>query len=384
MKKKKKTAPRAVVHTPAADNEPVQNAQPVVPEHILGLNLLSRYRGAVMGLAALWILMFHEWQALFAGGTAAAEVEYFIKRIGFCGVDIFLFLSGIGLTFAIGKTNLPTFYYRRLKRIILPFLTMGILRCVLEKWPMDTFWKNITGYNFYAKSMYSFLWFVPAIVTLYLVFPLFYKFFTQSRKPVLFLLLSLEVWFICSLAVRETMRGDLYGFTNRIPIFLIGVCIGWMTKNRKVAFTWTTWCMLIVTFILGLYLAYLTNYKGLYLLVPTSNCCMPNALIAVSFPFLLAKLLDILCKKVSPLGKGLTKVLGFFGTFSLEFYCVQEWFSGKLIPILKENQMTPLLINLIILLSVTAISFCAHFIFTQFWKLVDMLVDKAGPTKVTR
>lgn len=382
--KKKKNGSKAAVHSPAVENISAQAPEPTVPEHMLGLNLLSKYRGAVMGLAALWILMFHEWQALFIGGTAPAEVEYFIKRIGFCGVDIFLFLSGIGLTFAIGKTNLPTFYYRRLKRIILPFLTMGIVRCILEKWTMDTFWKNLTGFNFYAKSMYSFLWFVPAIVTLYLVFPFFYKFFTASRKPVFFLLLSLEIWLIFSLAVRETMRGDLYGFTNRIPIFLIGVCIGWMTKNRKVAFTMTTWCTLLVTFILGLYLAYLTNYKGLYLLVPTSNCCMPNALIAVSFPFLLAKLLDWLCSKAAPIGKGLTKILCFFGTFSLEFYCVQEWFSGKMIPVLRERQMAPILINLVILLCVTAISFSAHFIFTQFWKLVDMLISKIRPAKVTR
>lgn len=377
--KKKKPGIPSGQKTVSADTSP---SPAPAADNNQGLQLLSRYRGAVMGFAALWILAFHEWCALFTPGTTAADVEYFIKRIGFCGVDIFLFLSGIGLTYAIRKSSLPQFYYRRIKRIILPFLAMGILRCILEKWSAAQFWGNISGVNFYTKSMYSFLWFVPAIVTLYLVFPLFYKLFVKSGKPVLFLLLSLEIWLILSLAVRETMRGDLYGFTNRIPIFLIGICIGWMTQNRKVSFNLTTWVMLMITFILGLYLAYLTNYKGLYLLVPTSNCCMPNAMIAVSLPFLMAKVLDLISRYAA--GRGLTKVLVFFGTFSLEFYCVQEWLSGKMIPVLKEKQMSALLINLIVLVSVTAVSFAAHYLFTVFWKLVDKAAEKVIPAKVHR
>ena len=54
-----------------------------------------------MGFAALWILVFHEWQMLSTPGTTAYEVEWYIKYIGFCGVDIFFVLSGIGMSYAL-------------------------------------------------------------------------------------------------------------------------------------------------------------------------------------------------------------------------------------------------------------------------------------------
>lgn len=355
-------------------------------ERAHGLDLISKYRGAVMGFAALWILFFHEWIPITGESFAVASVplEAFFKRIGFCGVDIFLFLSGIGLTYSIGKSGVFSFYYRRIKRIILPFLTMAILRCILEKWPFVEFLKNISGINFYTKSIYSFLWFVPAILTLYLAFPWYYKLFSKSKKPQLFLLCSLEIWLILSLFVRETMRNDLYGFTNRIPIFLIGIFIGWLAQNKKIVFTKISWILIALTFVLGLYLSYLSNYKDMYILVPISNCCIPNMLMASSLPLLLAKFLDFLSHApyVKIIGKGFTKVLAFFGMFSLEFYCVQEWLGGRII-----NQMNGkyhnMVINLAVLAAVTVIAFLAHLLFQQFWKLVDFLIAKLKRQKRT-
>lgn len=288
---------------------------------------------------------------LFVNNQVGVNIEGYLKRIGFCGVDIFLLLSGIGLTFAIRKGNVLTFYYRRIKRILLPFLVMAIIRCALEKWPIIE-------------------------LTLYLFFPWYYKLFTKTKKPVLFFLCSLEVWLVFSLFVRETMRGDLYGFTNRIPVFLAGVLLGWLTQQKKTTFTKGTWCLIAITFVTGLYLAYITNYKDYYLLVPTSNCCVPNFMISVSLPFLMAKFLDILshAKYTKPVGIGLTKVLSFFGTFSLEFYCVQEWLGWKIMGKMFEQQRPGWLINLAVLLAITAVSFAAHFLFQQFWKLVDWLI----------
>lgn len=153
-------------------------------KHKSGLDVLTKYRGAVMGIAALWILFFHEWQLLSTEPGKLADFENYIKRIGFCGVDIFLFLSGIGLVFAIGKKSILSFYYRRLKRVYLPFLIVGIIRAVTEKWTSEGFRDNVLCISFYKTNMYSFLWFVPAILTLYLLFPLYYKIFFKIVKQV--------------------------------------------------------------------------------------------------------------------------------------------------------------------------------------------------------
>ncbi len=338
-----------------------------------GLQLLSKYRGAVMGFAALWIFVFHEWQLTLGGVGTLGWIEVFLKRIGFAGVDIFLLLSGMGLTYAIGKGSLISFYYRRLRRLYLPFLAVGLCYLLLGKWNSTTFWGNITGFNFYDKNMYSFLWFVPAILTLYIAFPLYYKFFTAHRQPLYCLLGALALWLLLSIQLRNTLRYDLYGFTNRIPVFLVGIYLGWRSRQKRPAFTPATWGMLLIVLILGIYLAYETNYKGYYLLVPISNCCLPNLLIAVSFPLLMAKLLDILHKKpVRWIGIGLCKVLGFFGMFSLELYCIQEALGYELIPWLYGKGCTPLVVNLGMLIATTAFAYIQYLLFDGFWKLVEL------------
>ncbi|MFR6495415.1 MAG: hypothetical protein ACLUOF_02545 [Ruminococcus sp.] len=80
----------------------------------------------------------------------------------------------------------------------------------------------------------------------------------------------------------------------------------------------------------GLYLAYITNYKDYYLLVPTSNCCVPNFMISVS-PFLMAKFLDILshAKYTKPVGIGLTKVLSFSAHSVWNFTASRNGWAGR-------------------------------------------------------
>lgn len=380
---KKKNGTKTEPKEMTAQLQPEETVQPQSKESAPALEaedgfaLLSKYRGAIMGFAAVWILVFHEWQMLTKnpdGGFYLFNfLESFIKTIGFCGVDIFLMLSGVGLTFAIRKGGLGAFYYRRLKRVFLPFLTIAIIRNALEHWGWKYFIGNITGYRFYTESMYTFLWFVPAIITLYLVFPFYYKLFLKFQNKVMFTLGAIEIWLIITLLVRDRMRGDMFGFTNRIPVFLIGILFGWMTQNRKdIRFTKQVWWHIGLTLALGLYFAYLTNFLGFGLIVPVSNCCIPNCLIAITLPFLLAKLLHWLESRTKNAGKAVKWVLSFIGGFSLEFYCLQEWYAGKVMPGLWEHGWSNFGINVFMLLSVTAISFAASLVFKYFWIAVEM------------
>lgn len=298
------------------------------------LSLLFRYRSALMGIAALWILMTHEWQIVSQNGDLLFEAERFIKRIGFCGVDIFLLLSGMGMVFSLEKNNLLRFYYNRLKRIILPFWIMASIVAFVDQWDKIFYLKVVTGVAFFRINIYSFLWFVPAIITFYLVVPLYYVLFKRAKNKYLFTLGVLEVWLLISMLLGTTMRQDLYGFTNRIPIFIMGVLFGWLCKEGKVCFTKGAWGVLGATLILGLYLAYQTNMKGMEILVPVSNCCVPNFLISISLPLLLAKGLDLLSKVhgVNWLSGFINRFFAFFGMMSLEFYCVQEWIAKKILP----------------------------------------------------
>ena len=65
------------------------------------LSLLFKYRKFLMGFAALWILMTHEWQIVTNETSFFFVTENFIKRIGFV-VDIFYYYQN-GLYYSFEK-----------------------------------------------------------------------------------------------------------------------------------------------------------------------------------------------------------------------------------------------------------------------------------------
>ncbi len=330
---------------------------------------VSEYRTQLMGLAALWILCFHEWVPVLGNVPVLGWVEGFIKNTGFCGVDMFFFLSGMGLPFAIAKSSLGQFYYKRLRRLAIPFLVIATVRMLTEQWLFGNYLKAITGYSFYTSNMYTLLWFVPAIASFYLVFPLYYRFMSRSNNPYLFTATVLVIWLLLSNVLDGHLREDLYGFTNRIPIFLLGILFGWAGKNGK-SFTYKAShiVFLFSLLALGIYLSYRSNYIGVYILVPVSNCCIPNALMSSS----LCCLISLGLKKLSgTFIRG--RVLKFFGLFTLEFYCVQEWLAGRILNSILE-MTTPFLANILFLLFVILFAYALYWINLGFWKLVDLLV----------
>lgn len=343
-----------------------------------GFLLLSHYRGAVMGFAALWIFFFHEWQTISGEHLRMLWVEIFVKVIGFCGVDIFLFLSGIGITYSIAKSkNVFVFYRKKLKRVILPFLAVALLYYKPYGWTTAVFWQNVLCISFYRRNIYAFLWFVPAILTFYFFSPLYHYLFMKSSGKIRFTLCVLIVWLSGSLLVAERMRYDLFGFTNRIPVFIIGILAGWLAQKGHVVFDRLTWKLLLLMFLLGLYLSYLCSYQDMYILVPQSDCCVPNLLMSVSLSFLLPRLLFTLNERKGfrLLGKGLTRLLSFFGVFTLEFYCIQELLGDLMLPRLL-GRYSNLTVNIILLTAAVAAALVMYYLFKYFWIFVEWVVQK--------
>lgn len=172
------------------------------------LSLLFKYRKFLMGFAALWILMTHEWQIVTNETSFFFVTENFIKRIGFCGVDIFLLLSGMGLYYSLEKNPVSRFYYNRLKRVIFPFIIMASIVSQIDHWTNEFYFNIITGISFYKTNIYLFLWFVPAVITLYLFTPVFYNFFKKAENKYLFFAGFIELWLLFSLMARNVMRED--------------------------------------------------------------------------------------------------------------------------------------------------------------------------------
>ena len=75
----------------------------------LPISVISRERAPLMGLAILWVVIFHY-------GLSMPFV--LISYLGFTGVDIFMFLSAYGLVRSLDNDPSPiSFYKRRVLRI---------------------------------------------------------------------------------------------------------------------------------------------------------------------------------------------------------------------------------------------------------------------------
>lgn len=328
----------------------------------------TKWRTALMGFAALWIYVFHEWK-LGAGTGIIHQGLVILKRLGFCGVDIFFLLSSIGLTYSYSKNHqLLNFYLKRLKRLLPIFLSVGITIAIIDHWSPGEIIGNLLCYNFWTKSMYSFLWFVPAILFFYILFPWYYKIFLTRPNKTCCLLVSLELWLIVAIAFQNIIRTDLYGMINRIPIFLIGIYFGYLLQHEGIPVPTGSYILNITSLCLGLQLAYLCNFKELTILVPVSNC-LPNFILAIALFFLLSNAFDFLDAKRQH-QSFLLRFLEFYGNMSLEFYCIQEWLCKKAEPTLITYVSNRFLLNIILFLLCTVVAYflhiAIHFILLKF------------------
>ena len=340
------------------------------------LGIINRYRSPIMGFAALWILFFHFWQPLFSDGAPAVlfYIENVTKRLGFEGVDIFFLLSGMGLTYSIGKHSLGGFYLRRLKRLAVPFIAVAVLRAVCERWGLRAFLFVVSGANFFVGNMYFFLWFVTAIAVLYLVFPLYWRLFSRARSKTAFTLAVIAVWYVLSLLLRGVLRDDMYGFTNRIPVFIVGVLLGWCAQNdvrlpsRRIAAV-----IAAALTAAGLVLSFLCNFRGVELLLPQSNCCLPGFLTALGLTALLSELFCLLDKAAAM--RWINRALGFVGGISLEFYCVQEFLGSKTVNLLT-GRIPDIAVNIAVLAVVTLSGWVLHRANSLLWQCADSVHAK--------
>ena len=82
---------------------------------------ISKYRGELMGLAILFVMLFHV-------SVPRTDAFFGIRRMGNIGVDMFFFLSGIGLWYSWTRNaDAMNFFKKRLLRIYPAWLILASL-----------------------------------------------------------------------------------------------------------------------------------------------------------------------------------------------------------------------------------------------------------------
>lgn len=134
------------------------------------------------GIAILMVLFSHIGYFLFSDHSFL----YPLSVAGGVGVNIFLFLSGFGLTLAQNKTQLTPvqFYFRRLKSIFIPMWLVLIATLILDNYllgrtySLSTIIQSFFGFfpnGDINSAINSPLWYFTLIFFYYLIFPLVYR-----------------------------------------------------------------------------------------------------------------------------------------------------------------------------------------------------------------
>ena len=212
-------------------------------------------------IAAFQILFFHLWAPL-----TSTQIEQFILKTAYVGVDMFFFLSAYSL--AGREIDYVPFLKDRVLKLYAKFAFFVLIMALFSKsFGVIRAVKSLTFIEFFQKGGGAFLWFIPAILIFYAVYPLFLKW--NSRFKVIWVLL---IWLTGSVFAEHVLSYTaVFIFTNRIPVILAGYlfktyCTGNRDAimpdnnkmNRTIQILRCSWILLIP---LGALLLYMYGFK---------------------------------------------------------------------------------------------------------------------------
>ena len=182
---------------------------------------ITQYRSVWMGVAILWVVLLH------SGLKDMPILISVVRELGYGGVDIFCFCSGIGLYCSYTKDhNILRFFRRRIQRILPPyimFITVWVIfKIAVSSFPWISVLGNILGVEGLAGRNGEFNWYITYIVISYSIAPIVASVVEGTADKFKALLLVLCV-LIISLVFWET---ESIMLVTRLPIFTVGMLCG--------------------------------------------------------------------------------------------------------------------------------------------------------------
>lgn len=182
---------------------------------------LSKFRTELMGFAMLLVVWHH--LPMFMNNALYGILK---DNAGF-GVDIFVLLSGMGLYYSASKHfNIRDYFKKRVIRIF-PIYAFVILCVLLLKGTFD-FQRYVlltTTVGYWTHGI-CFDWFIPNLILMYILFPLFYKII--EKKILYGILVIILLWSI----IYCLPDGENFQALYRFPVFFLGVIVGKYLINR--------------------------------------------------------------------------------------------------------------------------------------------------------
>ena len=253
-----------------------------------------------MGLAMISIVLYHF--------HAKTPILWVFNEIGYWGVDVFQFLSGFGCVFALKKYDtVSRFYNKRLLRILPTCLFVGL--CIFI---IDYNWTNSHGYvPIYARILSLHRWYIPLILTSYILSPFLYVLMDRyGWRALCMILLS------CAILGCVISNGDIWRWRwifFRIAPFAVGMFVSLYDFRVRALHVFVS--ILLFTIALVYLLLVWPQY---YSKLPSEMFALPYSL---SLPVIIAGIC-LVGDKLKNLWY--YKTIELLGIYSLEIYLTHE------------------------------------------------------------
>lgn len=278
---------------------------------------VSQERTWLMGVSMLMVILFHQ-------HFLNSRFFDLFHALGDRGVDIFFFLSGIGIYHSLSHNNLSRYFSNRFWRIVPAVFIAGLLKFSFGGFAESFF-----------SCMFGDIWFIYGIAFCYLLAPFLYRVLNRNNRILFYcitlfclgqLLLSAE--FPHAPRSMPFLHNPLFIISHltlpRFPAFVLGMILAaepdmGMGKSRPLL----TLALLSICFIMN----------GGYL--PTAEAFSLDIRACSAFFFLpclptlthWAAVLGVKCCKFAAVHASVV----FFGIYSLEIYLIHGYLFKKLV-----------------------------------------------------
>ncbi|AIU74080.1 hypothetical protein AT03_17885 [Hafnia alvei FB1] len=243
-------------------------------------------------------------------------------------VDVFLVLSGYGLTKSFISKGLNGFFSKRLLNVVLPFIIANIFIYAFyghQLYDFTSFFRTIT-FNMFDLKLDGTMWFIYFILMWYVLFWLVFSLpFTIKVKSLLSLIISIAIHFYASKIPYPTLAGQ---FSLHAFSFPLGIIVAVYNKNDNLKN-----CLLASL----LSTLFILSYYSLFQKFTAQNyvaCCVLYGMASIF---------------IFPLFNIQSSLLEWFGKYSYEAYLVE----GILF---RFNYSTQQLLNAVLFFFVTMVS----------------------------
>jgi len=259
------------------------------------------------GLAIILVVLYH------AGGVLTWNNHLH----GDLGVDMFVILSGLGLSLSPAYPGAKAFLWRRLLRIfpiywlvLTAYLLLNTHFLQLNYTPANIalHYLGIHGWfgDRYAMTINDSFWFITLIVSLYLIHALMQRFGGAIDR---LLLVGALVSVAAAFAWFFTGQSGSFGHLGlRIPGFFVGLLAGRLLLTGRLELTFSTWSLLAVFVI-----SYVPYTQGIVFHT-----------VAVAAGLMVVYAFGLHPRLGSETGGRMRRVLRFLGDHSLEIFLLHQ------------------------------------------------------------